>query len=188
MNNKHLNISNSSNTSDYHLKNDNSSKWIVLAVLGFFIGFGLIIGFYAITLIDLIDLSKVLSAFAVVGFLIPLKFYRKWFHFIKYEVIIFNIVGMAPFFTGLFLVLNFLFSTTLSTNEYFIEKVYLGSLENNLPPKIILENNLYADQSKITEVAPEEAAEAISNNYLILTLGKGLFGFEVIKEREFVKN
>ncbi len=187
MNNNTLNKRNSSNTSTSNSKKDRSSRWIVLAVLGFFIGFGLIIGFYGVTLISLVDFSKILSAFAVVGFLVPLKLYRKWFHFIKYEVVIFNIVGMAPFFTGLFLVLNFLFSTTLSTNEHFIEKVYLGSYENNLPPKIILENNLYEEQSKITEITPEESPEVITSNYLKLTLGKGLFGFEVIKERTFFK-
>jgi len=184
--NKELNTRLKTNKSNYKLKKDRSFSIIAVTILCFFIGFGLCVGFYSVTLIDIVDLSKFIAGFAVIGFLIPLKFYRKWFHFIKYEVVIFNVIGIAPFLSGTFLMLNFLFSTTSSTNKYLIEKVYLGSIENNLPPKIILENNLYSDQSKITEITPEEAPQVISSIYLKLTLGKGLFGFDVIKEREFV--
>lgn len=158
-----------------------------LAVFGFFIGFGLCIGFYGVTLISLLDFSKFIAAFAVIGFLIPLKVYRNKFNFIKYEVVIFNLVGVAPFLAGLFLTLNFFISTPLSSEVYFIEKVYLGNMQNNLPPKIFLENNLYNNESKITEVSSEEAPLLLSKNYLKLSLSKGLFGFEVIKEREFIK-
>ena len=92
-------------TGNYKPKKDKSYNYIVFAVLCFFVGFGLSIAFYSYVLIDIVTLSKFIAAFAVIGFLIPLKLYRKWFDFIKYEMIIFNIIGIAPILTGLFLII-----------------------------------------------------------------------------------
>jgi cell division septal protein FtsQ len=184
LNNNPLNKNISSNK--YPNPKDRSLGLLTIAILCFFIGFGLIIGFYGYTLIGLLDLSKFIVGFMVLGFLIPLKLYSKWFHFIKYEVIIFNILGVAPFFTGVFLVLNFIFASQTKTTEYLIEKFYIEGEQHNASAGIILENNTYSEERKIVELTPEEASELIGKTHLKLTISKGLFGFEIIKDREFL--
>jgi len=167
----------------YQPKKDKSLLFIRLAVLGLFIGIFLCMGLCAITLIDFYDLSKILIGFAIVGFLIPLKYYSKWFHFIKYEMIIFNVIGVAPFFTGLFLVLNFLLASNLNTQEYKIEKLYY---DNGRFMGVVLENNTFSEEPKIVAFPNSTIKEIAGKEFLELTLAKGLFGFEVIKERKFI--
>ncbi|MCB0381665.1 MAG: hypothetical protein KDD24_10440, partial [Flavobacteriales bacterium] len=99
---------------------DNSKKVITIAVFAMFIGFGLIITIYPFILINFFTLTQFFVGFTVVGFLIPLKLYQKWFQFIKYEMILFNILGVGPLFTGLFLSLNLLITNNEQTINYKI--------------------------------------------------------------------
>ena len=179
----------SNNYSDvnYQPKQDKSFGFIMLAVLAFFVGFGCILGFYYVTLIDFYGLTKFMALFGVLGFLIPLKFYRKWFHFIKYEMIVFNILGLMPFLTGLFLVLNFVFSSDSTTKEYKIEKVYFEGEGMHKTPGIILEDNIFSGERKIVEIKDIELIGFDEKTYFSVTIAEGLFGYQVVKNREFVR-
>ncbi len=170
----------------YQPKKDKSYNYIVMAVLCFFIGFGLTIGFYSYILIDITTLSKFIAAFAVVGFLIPLKLYRKWFHFIKYEMIIFNILGVAPILTGLFLCLNFMFVTDEFSHDYKIMDIFIDGKENHKTIGVVLENNVFSGNDKIVKINNITPDVLMSSHYRV-TLAKGLFGFEVVKETKFIK-
>ena len=170
----------------YQPKKDKSYNYIVIAVLCFFIGFGLSIGFYSYILIDISTLSKFVAAFAVVGFLIPLRFYRKWFHFIKYEMIIFNIIGVAPFLTGLFLFLNFAFTTDEFSHDYKIINIFIDGKENHKTIGVVLENNMFSGNDKIVKIGTI-TPEILNSSHYRVTLATGLFGFEVVKETEFIK-
>jgi hypothetical protein len=169
---------------NYKPKRDRSFIFIVLTVICFFIGCGLCVGFYSVTLIDIVNLSKFLAAFAVFGFLIPLKFYRLWFHFIKYEVILFNIMGIAPILTGLLLVINYTFSTNPKTHEFKIEKIYLEGEENYKSVGVVLEENFFSGEPKIVELTDFDPALILGkDNFFKVTISEGYFGFDVIKER-----
>jgi len=158
--------------------------FITLAVLGLFIGIFLCMGLYAITIIDFYALSKILIGFAIVGFLIPLKYYQKWFHFIKYEMIIFNIIGVAPLFTGLFLTINFLLASNPKTTTYKIEKLYY---DHSRFMGVVLENNTFDDEPKIVGFPNITIREVAGKGFLKLTVAEGLFGFEAIKNRTLIK-
>lgn len=170
----------------YKPKRDRSFTFILISVIGFFLGFGLCIGLYSYTLINIFSLSKFIVLFAVIGFFIPLKFYIKWFHFGKYEMIIFNIIGVAPFFTGLFLFLNFTFTSNTYTQELRIDKIYFEGEGNQNSIGVILENNIFSDERKIVELTNISTSEILEKKFLKITLSEGIFGYKVIKEKVLI--
>jgi hypothetical protein len=171
----------------YKKKKDRSLLFLTLAVVGLFLGIGSCIGFYAYTLIDIYNLSKFFIAFTVAGFLIPLKYYQRWFHFIKYEVIIFNVIGVGPFLSGLFLCMNFFITSNAHTEKYRIAKIYSKGEGYNRTLGIILEKKLFSGEDKITELKEVRLEGFSGNSYLKLTLADGLFGYQVIQEKSFTK-
>ncbi len=172
---------------DYQPKRDRSNIFSLITVISFFIGFGLCLGFYNFTLLDIIDLSKLLAFFAVIGFLIPLKLYRRWFHFIKYEVIFFNVMGIAPLFTGLFLTLNFIFASNPTTHKFKIEKIYFEGQEDFKSVGVVLENNYFSGERKIVELTDVNPSEIYEKSNFQVTISEGLFGFQVINEKLIIK-
>ncbi len=180
---------NTTTTSDdnYLPKKDRSLRFLTIAVIAFFAGVMLCIVCYSVTLLNIYELSKILTISAVIGFLIPLKYYQKWFHFIKYEVIIFNILGMCPFLTGLFLLFNFTFSSNPYTHDYRVEKIYFEGEENYKSIGVILESNIFSQEPKIVKLNDRDSHTIFNKSFLRVTISKGLFGYEVIKDREFIK-
>tara|TARA_R110001592_G_C13045967_1_gene739712 strand:+ start:166 stop:705 length:540 start_codon:yes stop_codon:yes gene_type:complete len=166
---------------DYTPKKDKSRRFITLAIFAFFIGTGLIMGFFPITFISLFTVTKFIVLFAVIGFLIPLKFYSKYLHFIKYETIIFNILGMGPFLTGLFLCLNFLFSSNSQTANYEFNGFKTNT---NTVELLILDNNPKLPQEAF--ICPPEILYQMKGNVLKITTADGFFGFGVIKDQEII--
>ncbi len=166
---------------DYQPTKDKSKGAIALTIFAMFIGLGLIIGFYDFTFVTFLGITKVFLGFAVVGFIIPLKLYQRWFHFIKYEVIIFNVIGVGPLFSGLFFVFNFLFSHSPQVYDFEIVS------RQNINEKIVFQ---ISDEKPLL---PEKAyqfnslswEEMMGKRTLEITVEKGAFGFEVIKERRF---
>ena len=187
MNYKNINKYTPSISPNYQPKKDRSFTFMIVTVLCFFIGCGLSVGFYSLTLINIFYFSKFISSFAVVGFLIPMKFYQAWFHFIKYEIVLFNIMGIAPISSGLFLVINFMFATNTQTHDFKIEKIYFEGDENSKVVGIILENNIYTGEHKIVELTDFNPVEFTGKPIFRVTLSDGLFGYQVINEKKMVK-
>jgi len=172
------------NSVNYKETKNRSVLFLRLAIIFFFIGMGLCIFFYNKTLIHFYSFSKFYIAFSVIGFLIPLRLYAKWFQFIKYEMILFNIIGIGPIFTGLFLLINFLFTTSPNTHSYKIEKIYTTK---NQDSGVILANNTFSHEPKIVAIQNYDQYNIQLHHHLKITLAKGCFGYEVIKNRAFVK-
>ena len=162
---------------------DNSKKVMTISVFAFFIGFGLIIVLYPYILINFFTLTKIIIGFTVVGFIIPLKFYRKWFQFIKYEMILFNILGVGPLLTGLFLTLNLVITTNAQTINYEI----IGCKINGNSVDLELQSEIQHINPKITSISDVDMAAFTFAKTIDITLADGLFGFKVIKDRTFKK-
>jgi hypothetical protein len=162
---------------------DRSKRAITISIFGLFIGFGLIILMYPLTLINFLKLTQLFIGFSVVGFLIPLKLYQRWFHFIKYEMILFNLMGIGPFFTALFLVLNFLFSSNPQTINYEI----IGFEKSGSGIDLKLRSEIHEINPKITYLSEVNLEEFTFAKTIDITLADGLFGFKIIKDRTFRK-
>ncbi len=165
----------------YKPQKDNSKRFITLAIFGFFVGTALIMWFFPITFISLFTLTKFVVLFAVAGFLVPLKYYQKYFHFIKYETVIFNILGMGPLLSGLFLILNFFFSSNPQVSSYEFDgfKTNTNSVE-----LLVLENKPELPPEAF--VCPPDVLHQMRGNIYRITTANGLFGFGVIKDRKIV--
>lgn len=162
---------------------DRSKRAITISIFGLFIGFGLIILMYPLTLINFLKLTQLFIGFSVVGFLIPLKLYQSWFHFIKYEMILFNLMGIGPFFTALFLVLNFLFNSNPQTINYEI----IGFEKSGSGIDLKLRSEIQEINPKITYLSEVNLEEFTFAKTIDITLADGLFGFKIIKDRTFRK-
>ena len=180
---KHISESENPN---YGSTKDYSYHFLYAAVIALFLGVGMCLVFYSVTLISIFQFSKILVGFTFVGFLIPLKVYQKWFHFIKYETIIFNIIGVGPFLTGIFLLLNFFISTNTFSHQYRIEKVYIDGEDSYQSIGVVLEGNVFSGEPKIVELTDEEMLTIYKKKSLMLTVSEGVFGFEVIKEKKLL--
>ena len=170
----------------YNSKKDYSYHFLYAAVIALFLGVGMCLVFYSVTLINIFQFSKILAGFTVAGFLIPLRMYQKWLHFIKYETIIFNIIGVGPFFTGLFLLINFFFSTNSFTHQYRIDKIYIDGEDSYQSIGVVLENNIFSGEPKIVELTEDEILTIYQKKSLILTISEGALGFQVIKEKKLL--
>lgn len=167
---------------NYKLNKDRSILFIRLSIIFFFIGIILCASLYSKTIIHLYAFSRFYIAFSVIGFLIPFKYYTKWFQFIKYEIVIFNIIGSGPLLTGLFLLFNYYITTSTTTNKYKIEKIYFTPTNDY---GIILEKNKFSTEPKIVEIKEDDQYNIYQQKYFKLILAKGIFGYQVIKNRTF---
>lgn len=175
------------NINNYKEQKDKSLTFLTLSILALFVGGFVSITLYSVTLINLYTISKLWIGFTFVGFLIPLKYYQKWFNFIKYEMIIFNVIGIGPFLMALFLSLNYILSTETLSQKYRIEKIYYEGENNAKYLGIILEGKEFSGERKITEIDPFEASKIVRKPYLKLVIANGVFGYQVITERTFIK-
>lgn len=165
----------------YQPAKDNSKKALTIAIFGLFLGFGLILLLYPLILINFFTLTQFFVGFTVVGFLIPLKLYQKWFQFIKYEMILFNILGVGPLFTGLFLLLNLLITTNAQTINYQI----IGCKTSGQNIELKLQSEIGVIDPKITSMSNVNLEEFVAAKTIDITLAKGIFGLTVIKDRTF---
>lgn len=170
------------NTPTYKTKMDKSYNSIVVMVVMFFVGFGWCVSYYPYTLISIFSFSKFLVFFGVVGFLIPLKYYAQWFHFAKYETILLNIMGFAPFFTGLMLFLNFSVSTN-HFKHYYSAQIYYGNNAEQLDVVgFDVEKNFFSGKYKVTKINFPTEHEFANRNLVETTIFEGILGFQVVKD------
>lgn len=166
----------------YQPKKDRSYNFIVLMAAMFFLGFGWCVNYYPETLIPFSTMSKILLFFAVIGLLVPLRYYAKWISFSKYEVILFNILGLAPFLTGLLLLLNYNFTSTKFKHYYSIHRTNIETKEQLQITGLILEKNIFSQNYKVIDITyfPESDFEKYRFHEIIIY--NGLLGLKVIKE------
>ena len=98
-------------------------------------------------------------------------------------MIIFNAIGVAPSFTGLLLLFNFMFPLNTTIENYNIEKLYF---DEGAFMGVVLENNIFAKEKRIVGF-PDENPNVIKHKKILrLTLNKGLFGFVVVRSRDLI--
>ncbi len=96
-------------------------------------------------------------------------------------MILFNMLGVGPLFSGLFLTANILFSSNPQTVNYKIIgcKISGDCVDLELDSKIQLIN------PKITYMSDVNMAEFAEAKTIDITIADGIFGFKVIKNRTF---
>lgn len=154
--------------------------WINPAIAsGWFIGLFLIWGMYTTTQITIIETFKWYFLFATVITILPYRLILKVI-FLEYTYwIVANVVGIGPLVTGLFLLLNFLFSYNPTTTKYAIEKVPRPEPRAVGPTTIILENNTLEHHPKFRTF---DFHEIVFQKSVTYTFEDGLFGYPILKD------
>ncbi len=98
-------------------------------------------------------------------------------------MILFNILGIGPLLTGLFLALNLLITSNVQTINYEI----IGCKINGNSVDLELRSEIQHINPKITSMSEVDMATFASAKTIDITLADGLFGFKVIKDRTFKK-
>jgi len=180
--NKDKTPSNFKNSVSYQPKKDRSYNFIVFMVVMFFLGFGWCVNYYPKTLISFSTMSKFLFFFAVIGLLIPLRYYAKWIFFTKYEVILINILGLAPFLTGFLLLLNYNFTSTKFKHYYSVHRTYVDNKEQLQVTGLKLEKNILSQNYKIIDIAYFSESDFEKYRFNEIMIYNGFLGLKVIKE------
>lgn len=159
---------------------------------GFFVGV-IVSSFYALhTLISIYSISKVFALFAFAGLLIPQRFYKKWFNFNLFEMFFLNILCVGPMLTAIFLVLNFYFTSATYDETYHIDaaRTYINNqLGSNDVDEIVFyfQKDKLKDYPRMRTFRDNDLRLAIKATEVKYTLAKGLFGFTVEKEHQFLR-
>ncbi len=164
----------------YQPKKDKSMTVITIVIAGFFIGSMWCVAYYPYTLINFYDFSKVFIFLAVIGFLLPLRFYTKLFHFTKYEAFMFNLMGVAPFVCGSLLLLNYYFYTTTFTHFYFIEEYFIEEQRTISTLGIEAERNLITGKYKIIGLSYPNEHDFLQYNFYEIEIREGILGFKTV--------
>lgn len=153
-------------------------------IFGFFAGLALMAIFSIRTLIPLMDLSKILAACLFTGMLLPKKWYRKWFGFNIYEVILFNLLGVGPFLCGLLLTVNFIFTTNTYTEH---RPIIMKKVTSNIGgTKVLyhLEGGAYKEFSRVRKFDLKDYEKMKKAEYIKYTFADGCLGYKVMKGYE----
>lgn len=166
---------------EYQPKKDKSMTVITIVIAGFFIGSMWCVAYYPYTVISFYDFSKIFAFLAVIGFLLPLRLYTKWFHFTKYEAFIFNLMGIAPFVCGSLLLINYYFYTTKYTHYYFIEENYKEEQRTIKAHGIDIERNFITGKYKILRLIHLNENDFMQQSYFYeIDIREGILGFKTV--------
>ncbi len=170
-------------------KREKVSIIYVIMVFVFFLGYISIayVGHY--TLVSAFFISKVTVFFSVFFMLIPLKIYKQIFKFNIYEMLLFNFLVMGPGITALLLWLNFLVYTDVQNEVHIIRAKQLetvGTFHSN-KHFITLENNAYEDFPEIRTFENNDYPMLANAKAVRYKFAKGLLGYNILLEHEFLE-
>jgi hypothetical protein len=163
-------------------------KWIVPTLAtSWFLGLIILFWMYAITDILLIEIVKWFTLFSLLFTLIPYKWTVKIlpveFHF----MIVLNVVGLGPLFTGLFMFINFLFAANPVSEIKNIISYHHGKEAFNTNDIVLeLEDEALENQMKFRSFPyPDYIVEVKQSSKYQYTVKDGLFGYEVLTDYGF---
>jgi len=161
-------------------KADNMENFTYVMILAYFCAL-----FYIIQTFPYLDLKKMellrfYCLFLAIGFLFPLKLYRKKFTMSIYEYLIFNILTFASSTFALFLILNASVTIEEAVESYKIEHV------RRVDGYTIytLENNAYEEKKYLRKINDIDLVTVNGENYLKIHFKKGLFGIRIVERKE----
>jgi hypothetical protein len=161
----------------YKPEKDHGFTLVSISVIIFIVGMMISLYFATFTYIELIQVFELYAVFIIIALLIPKKFIYK-IKLIHYERIIIAFTGFPMFFITMFFVLNYYIIVDEYEREYEVSNIYFS--KNQKGAIFTLKNPdkyLWGDAPfKINELRSAKPTKAV------LTIGKGIFGYEVEKK------
>jgi hypothetical protein len=158
---------------------DNMENFNILMALGYFVFMSFIINSFADLDLKLFKLLKLFSLFTAIGFLIPIKLYRKKLTMSFYEYILFNILSVGPALLSLMLILNF-----AAKSEPYVETYKIVSKERESHQWVYkLEEQAYQNKKYLRTVENNKNYKQRGKDYLDIEFSDGLFGIRIIESK-----
>lgn len=158
---------------------DNMESFNILMVVSFFMAsFYVFHSFFSLD-IDLFNLLQFYCLFIGLGFLIPIKLYRKKLTMSFYEYLLFNLLSFSPVLIALFFFVNNSFKGGTYVETYNIAHYEL----NEYGAVYTLEKGQYKDKTYLRSVNQNNNAEVLGNSKLSIYFSDGLFGLRIIENK-----
>lgn len=143
------------------------------------------------TFITKIELSKILAFFSLVWFVVPLKYYSNWFKVNKLSVFLLGALGVGPLIVSALLWTNFLVIKETHVIEYPVIEVIPESYNvgNEITTILYeLDYDSMFDHPEFRRFDFTGDPSMLKVKSIKYTFGKGVLGYDVIKERELLLN
>jgi len=155
-------------------------RWIAFL---FFLGSIGIAVFGIPTLLSWMQISRIYILWAIIFSFIPLGMLPKIYSVRKELKILLVVCALAPIFTALILVLNFVVAVKVSDEIYKVESYHVYYSDHLI--EVNLENNIFENQTEIRRFSTDKFPfEPDSAAYLIKT---GIFGFKVASHPRLIE-
>ena len=161
---------------EYKPEKDHGFTIVAVSIMIFIFGMMVSLYFSVYTYIDIVTVLKIYGSLVIIALLLPKKFIYK-LKLIHYERVIVAFTGFPMLIVTLFFVLNYYIIIETYTREYDISGFYIATDGSGAYFKLNNPDEYYWNDApfKIDEVKSKFPKKAI------LTIGKGIFGFEVEK-------
>jgi len=158
---------------------DNMDNFNIFMVFAFFMStFFVFEGFLHLD-ISLFQLFQLYCLVLGIGFLIPIKLYRKKLTMSYYEYVIFNILT----FSTILLVILFKINNSFKGPEY-VETYAIESYEQTeYNTMYFLENNEYEDKEYLRSIDQYDEIEVKGNSSLSLYFSDGFLGIRIVEKK-----
>ena len=140
------------------------------------------------TFVGIKELSQLVIGCCVIGLLVPIPWYAHRIGITRTEGFLFNVLGIGPILCALVLWLNYFVRTDVQTERYeVLERLYTNESFAGRSVLLSLQDSAYNDWEEMRRFDPNpEEPEALMADTLILTVGTGLFGYDVLIDREII--
>lgn len=155
-----------------------SDRHIQVMALMLFVGFFLIIIYGIKTIVTWRVISWIYIGFAVLFSQIPSKLLPFIYRIRKELKVLLAICALAPFFTGMFLVVNFYFTTNGYVQSFKVVDFYYSYSENFI--EVDLDNKVFNKHIEIRRFSLDKYD--FDPDSAVYILKKGVFGFDVVDD------
>ncbi|MEM9022917.1 MAG: hypothetical protein AAGB22_04200 [Bacteroidota bacterium] len=167
-------------------RKDRDWHWAyTLMLAGLFVGLFSLVFVGGRTLISPIFLSRVVAFSCVVGLLVPLRWYARWFDLGKLEAFLLNVLGFGPLLCSLLLWTNFGIRLEYRDAEHAVLAYEYRAGGFPSEPEIIftLKDSAYHAYEEFRRFSLLEASPGIARTrFLRYRTARGLWGYWVVTD------
>ena len=175
-----------------HIKRTNNDwHWAYnVMLIGIFVGIFAIMIASQKTFITKMEISRMFTFFSFIWFIIPLRLYKRWLGLNKLAIVLLGVFGIGPLILSITLWLNILLIDSHETISYKVEEVipesYHITNQGLTSVLLVLENNSMSQYPEFRRVEYLGDRNILRVDSVRFRLGKGFFGYDVIKERSLI--
>jgi len=165
------------------IQNQSIEKHIQFIVIFFFVGVFTTAIFGSPTILSWGQISQIYVAFALLFSLFPKRILPAIYSVTKELKILLVLGALAPFFTGLFLAINYSIPKYESVEKYKVENYNVYHSDKQI--EVFLENEKFKNQIEIRRFSSDQYP--FSPDSAVYYIKTGIFGIKVVNDAQLIK-